>query len=224
MAQLTVHRIGTERAPVLIVDRPGEEDRALRDAALANAYGPLGSPHFPGIRAEAPPAYAQQIAAGVGLAVAQAMGWERADLAVEASWFSLVTTRPRDLTLFQRLPHMDGVDADRIAVMHYLDADGGGTAFYRHRATGWAQVTADRHARYDAALRAEIDRVGEPPAAYRQGSDELFEEIFRVEAAPGRLALYPGTLLHSGVIPDPDRLSEDPCEGRLTINTFLRRA
>jgi hypothetical protein len=35
------------------------------------------------------------------------------------------------------------------------------------------------------------------------------------------LALYRGRQLHSGIIPDPARLSDNPASGRLTINMFL---
>ena len=221
MTQLTVHRVGRERAPVLVVDRPGEADEKLRRAALGADYGRLGSPHFPGVRAEAPEGYARQLAAGLGPAAARAMGWGEARIAVVASYFSIVTTPPDDLTLFQRVPHVDGTDEGGLAVMHYLSGADGGTAFYAHRTTGWSVITADRHGPYDRALQADLARHGEP-TGYRAGSDEVFEEVFRVDAAPGRLALYPGTLLHSGIVPDGP-LPADPACGRLTINTFLRR-
>ena len=221
MTQLTVHRVGTERTPVLVVDRPGEADAALRAAALGAAYGRIGSPHFPGVRAEAPRAYAEQLARGLGPAVAQAMGWEDTQLTVEASYFSIVTTPPDDLSLFQRVPHTDGLDEGRVAVMHYLSDRDGGTAFFRHRSTGYERVTEDRHAAYDRALQADLASRGEP-RGYRRGSDAVFEEVFRVAAAPGRLAVYTGTLLHSGVVPAGD-LPADPARGRLTVNTFLTR-
>ena len=48
--------------------------------------------------------------------------------------------------------------------------------------------------------------------------------IGEVEARPDRLVLYRGRLLHSGVIPAPQALSDDPKTGRLTINMFLRGA
>ena len=222
MTALTVHRVGTERTPVLVVDRPGEADAALRAAALGAAYGEIGSPHFPGVRAEAPRAYAEQLARGLGPTLAQAMGWGDAQLTVEASYYSIVTTPPENLTLFQRVPHTDGLDEARVAVMHYLSDGDGGTAFFRHRATGYERVTRERHAAYDRQLRADLDAHGEP-RGYRSGSDAVFEEIFRVEAKPGRLAVYTGSLLHSGVVPEGP-LSADPAAGRLTVNTFLLRA
>ena len=221
MTALTVHRVGTERTPVLVVDRPGEADAALRAAGLGARYGQIGSPHFPGVRAEAPRAYAEQLARGLGPALAQAMGWGDAQLTVEASYFSIVTTPPGDLTLFQRVPHTDGLDEARVAVMHYLSSEDGGTAFFRHRTTGFERVTPDRHAGYDRQLRTDLAEHGEPQG-YRRGSDAVFEEIFRVSAAPGRLAVYTGSLLHSGLVPDGP-LPADPARGRLTVNTFLLR-
>ena len=62
---------------------------------------------------------------------------------------------------------------------------------------------------------------GTPPARYCRGSDAHFELIHQVDYRPDRLLIYPGNLLHSGLI-EPDRdLSADPARGRLTANLFL---
>lgn len=47
--------------------------------------------------------------------------------------------------------------------------------------------------------------------------------IGEIAAVPDRLILYRGRLLHSGVIPQRDKLSSDPAAVRLTINLFLER-
>ncbi len=108
--------------------------------------------------------------------------------------------------------------------MHYLlGPESGGTAFYRHRATGFEAITPDRQARYEDAAQAE-DHSGEPGPAYHYGDNDRYEMIGEIEAKPDRFILYRGWSLHSGVIPTNANLSADPSEGRLTINMFLMGA
>ena len=94
----------------------------------------------------------------------------------------------------------------------------GGTAFYRHRATGLQQITAENRERYGEAVYAEVDRR---PAALRyfDDSDEHFELLGVMPARFNRLVVYRGSLLHSAIV-NPRRLRADPRTGRLTGNTF----
>ena len=49
----------------------------------------------------------------------------------------------------------------------------------------------------------------------------IIELIGEVEYRPNRMVIYPGNLLHSGLI-QPDRdINDDPASGRLTANLFL---
>jgi hypothetical protein len=106
--------------------------------------------------------------------------------------------------------------------MHYLDGpESGGTAFYRHRRTGFEAITPAREAAYAAALAEDAREYGPPPPGYPMGDSAAYEQIGAVEARVDRLALYRGRQLHSGIIPDPAALSDDPARGRLTINMFL---
>jgi hypothetical protein len=133
-----------------------------------------------------------------------------------------VTTRPADLTPIQRLPHFDGLEGERIALLHYLNGqDKGGTAFYRHRGTGFETITAERHAAYDAALHREVAQHGLPAPAYISGDTALYERIARFEARPNRALIYRGHLLHCAELPDDLDFTPDPRSARLTVNTFL---
>jgi Family of unknown function (DUF6445) len=108
-------------------------------------------------------------------------------------------------------------------VLHYLCQPGdGGTAFYRHRTTGFETISASRLPDYSEFLEAEIARCGAPQADYPRGDTPLFEQTYRVTAAFNRLVIYRGWTLHSGQIPDGHPLPADPRTGRLTINTFLQ--
>ncbi len=146
----------------------------------------------------------------------------RQGIRCEASTFSLVTVPEAELAPLQRIPHYDHSGGEIVAVMHYLlGAETGGTAFYRHRRTGFETITPAREAAYNAALAEDEREFGMPPPRYHYGDSDRYELIGEIAAAPDRLILYRGRLLHSGVISAPGTLSADPKTGRLTVNMFL---
>jgi hypothetical protein len=139
-----------------------------------------------------------------------------------ASYYSLVNKHPADLTLEQRVPHIDGRSDYRYALIHYLNPEPhGGTAFYRHIPTGYERITEEKHQRYCDAFDAFHATNGVPPASYINQSSKHFEKIGEIPYKQNRLAVYPGNLLHSGsIIPEHD-ITSDPVTGRLTANVFL---
>jgi len=220
--RLTAASIGRERQPLL------EADGFLADpiglvalAAAADfrpAFGPGGG--YPGLRAPLPNAYIEAVVDTlVGpLAEAFALGAVRPARAQGA--FSLVTLPPDALVPAQRVPHVDSVDPMQFAILHYLcDGAAGGTAFYRHRATGFERLSDDRLPAYTATRAAEG-----APDGYVDDGAPWFEPVARVTATMNRLVVYRSCVLHSGTVPSPDRLSADPRRGRLTANVFLTLA
>ena len=219
-ATIVLHRFGREREPVVQIDGFSGQVGALLAAGRAADYGPAGA-HYPGLRAPADPSYLHARTTELTAAMRRVFGfagdWGRA-----SSAFSLVTVPEPELSAGQRIPHHDSSDAQIIAVMHYLlGPESGGTAFYRHRRSGFEAITPEREAAYRAALAEDGREHGPAPPGYHYGTDERYELIGEIAAAPDRLILYRGRLLHSGVIPDAAKLSADPAKGRLTINMFL---
>ena len=107
----------------------------------------------------------------------------------------------------------------------YLDhTDHGGTAFFRHRSTGFESLSAETFPRYREALQADVQRSGLPERAYVTDGAPYFERIYESEGRFNQAIFYRGNLLHSGVIRNDQELSEDPKEGRLTINAFFRHS
>lgn len=205
--------IGREGRPLLRLDAFAPDPEALRAAAISARFEP-GRHHYPGIRAPLPDAYLDtQLPV-----IAEALG-HTVEL-IDAS-FSIVTTPPADLTIPQRLPHVDAHGADRYALIHYLSDTSDGTAFFRHRATGFETVDEGRALLYFGQLEAELRHTGLPPAAYIAADTPLFERHSLAEAAYNRAWLYPGFLLHSGAIAPDAALSPDPARGRLTVTAFL---
>ncbi|MEL6828297.1 MAG: DUF6445 family protein [Pseudomonadota bacterium] len=180
------------------------------------------NPHYPGIRAPVEAALLESLCESVSQMAAEVLSpasgrWEG------QAWYSIVTQAPERLTPIQCLPHFDGFDEDQLAVMIYLNrTDHGGTGFYRHRSTGFERVTQARYPAYKCGLEQDVRQAGLPQAAYPTDGAPHFEKIYESDAAFNSLILYPGTILHSGVIRNDRPLPPEPAEGRLTINGFFR--
>lgn len=219
---IVVRRIGVEQQSIAIVDGFHPDPGALREAAGAAHFGPAHR-HYPGIRADLPADYFAQVRPALTAVLREVFGAPRQIDLLDAS-FSIVTAPPETLATAQRLPHIDAVAPGRIALVHYLSRDDGdGTAFSRHRATGYETIDPGRSVDYLARLDAEL-RGGAPPAGYINGDTALFVETARVEARYNRAVIYRSALLHSGAISPDARLDPDPATGRLTVTAFLATA
>jgi hypothetical protein len=217
---IRIEHIGTERQPVIVIDDFVPDPGRLRTAAEALDYQMMGR-HYPGLRAQVAADDVDAFLTPVQPLIAETFGFGGPAHIISAG-YSIVTTRPADLTPIQRLPHFDGLEAERVALLHYLNGpEQGGTAFYRHRATGFETISAERHAAYDAALHREVAQHGLPDPAYISGDTALYERIARFEAKPNRALIYRGHSLHCADLPDDLDFTPDPRTARLTVNTFL---
>ena len=218
--QIRIEAIGQERQPVIVIDDFAPDFAAFRAEAEAAAYLPMKG-HYPGIRAPVAAESVHKFLAPVQELISSTFGLAGPAMLIE-SLYSIVTTPAERLTPIQRLPHFDGLETGRIALVHFLsDGDQGGTAFYRHRATGYETISAERHSRYDAALHRDVAAHGMPTPAYIAGDTPIFQQISRFEALPNRVLIYRSVALHCADLPLGIALSPDPRAGRLTVNTFL---
>ena len=210
---ITTRPIGAEAEPLVTIDGFASADAdALRAAAIATPFAPADQ-HYPGIRAALPPGYLHGRLPLIASALGRSFGRFRRIHVIDAS-FSIVTTSPTALSVKQRLPHVDAFGRTRIALIHYLSPEGGdGTAFYRHRATGYETIDEDRATTYFETLDREL-REGDAPAGYIAGDTALFAQTERVEARYDRALLYRSCLLHSGAIAPDAMLPADPTAGR----------
>ncbi|WP_369412085.1 DUF6445 family protein [Hephaestia mangrovi] len=210
---------GAEREPVVVIDNfAPAPDRLIDDAGFLS-FQPIG-PHYPGIRAVVAPAMLHDLMVALEPVVAEAFGCPAFE--VIDAFYSLVTTRPSALAPIQRLPHFDGVERERLALLHFLARDErSGTAFYRHRSTGFETVTAERLPAYRRSLDADIGTHGLPPPGYIDGNTPIFDRIARYEGRFNRAILYRSNTLHCAAIPEDMAFVADPRAGRLTVNTFL---
>jgi hypothetical protein len=92
--------------------------------------------------------------------------------------FAVVNVHPADLTPAQRAPHVDEVPL--FGLVYLNQEDRGGTLFFRTNGDrGTARQGAD---------------------GYPTGSNDLVEQIGRIEGRFNRLAIYPGFILHTGEV------------------------
>lgn len=209
---------GAERLPVVRIDDFSVDPALLVKLACEAVFIDVGS-RYPGVRAPAPQAYINAMLSATAALIEEAFG-APPEHDLELCAYSMVTTAPEKLRPIQRIPHFDGPDPGRIAFIHYLCAPHqGGTSFYRHRATGLAEITPESAERYRSAVVEEL-KADSPVQAYVVDHTRFFERLDGVEAAFNRLIIYRGNALHSGDISARTVLSEDPRQGRLTINGF----
>lgn len=217
---VAVERQGKESQPVVVIDGFAADPGIFIDDAAMLSFAPVGI-HYPGVRAAVARPLLKPLLAKLEPIIADVFGHDECE--VDDAFYSLVTTRPEALTPIQRIPHFDGVEPQRLALLHYLSPDmPGGTAFYRHRATGFETVTAPRLPEYRTALDADLAREGLPEPAYIGGDTAIYECVARYEGRLNRAILYRGNTLHCAWLPDTGRLIDDTQTGRLTVNTFLR--
>jgi hypothetical protein len=217
--QIRIDHVGNLHAPVIVVENAWANPHALiEEAASRTDYSPR-SLYYPGVRSNAPPAYAQGIVSQLTDLIRSTFGLPD-QLVITDSTFSITATPADKLVPFQRVPHFDSVDPTRIARLHYL-CDRGGTSFYRHRGTGVETVTAEVQEHYIRTVNAEVREHGMPPSQYVEGSTDLFERIAKYDAVFNRALIYRGSMLHSVNVP-PDFVPDlNPRSARLTLNTFL---
>lgn len=213
MPAATCLRMGNEGVPLWLIDDAHPHPEALAEQALHQNFAEVEGDLYPGIRAEAPPAYRD---------------WLRDVLApilkaeVLRASFAVTTRDPARLLPIQRIPHFDTVDSSIMAAVHYLCAPPHqGTSFYRHRATGFETMTMARTAAWQTALAADAARHGMPPSRYHAASTASFEQIGTADLRYNRLVLYPANCLHCGDIGE-SWLRNAPGEARMTITALIR--
>ena len=222
MAQwsVAVDRHGNEGFPIVVIDNFAAAPERFIDDAECLGFCPMGE-HYPGLRAHVPRRLLAPLVAGLAPIIADIFGSPA--VSIEDALYSLVTVAAADLTPIQRLPHFDGVESDRLALLHYLSPTAaGGTAFYRHRSTGFESLSAARLPAYRRALDADLQQYGLPVPSYIAGDTAIYERIGSVAGLFNRAVLYRGNLLHCADISADTQLVTHVRSGRFTVNTFLR--
>ena len=211
---------GDEQEPVIRIDGFAPAPERLLDDAAMLSFTPSFA-HYPGVRAPASPRLVDALLAPVRDSIAATFG-VRPELSRREAFYSIVATPPESLSLIQSLPHFDGVERCRLAVLLFLSGvEGSGTAFYQHRSTGFETVSADRLDRFRTRLAEDLAQQGSPAPGYIAGDTPIYRQIARHAGRFNSALIYRGQTLHCADIPAGARLSADPAAGRLTLNIFL---
>lgn len=214
-------RIGKERAPLLVIDDFAEAPDDLVRQAVPKHFAETRR-FFPGIRARAPLTYQRFLSGELRDLVVDFFGLAAGSLRLSMCHYSLVTTPPGELMVEQRIPHVDSTGRDGLASIHYLfRGDQGGTAFYRHRSSGFELIDESREDAYFKALEREVFGPHPPPPEYIDGDTPLFEQIAKEEGVFNRILIYRRNSLHSGCIGRRFVPDANPLTGRLSINSFI---
>jgi hypothetical protein len=221
-AELRVEYVGAERTPIMVIDNFAKEIAFVIQHACQQEFLADMSSYYPGIRARVPKSYAYSLLKPIYAKLREVFEVP-ANLRFQPrlGYYSLVTAAPAQLSLLQRIPHFDSNNTYYLAILHYLnDGDFGGTAFYRHKETGFERISVERREEYLAILERQFEAAGEPQPGYISGDTHLFEKIGVVNYKSNRLVVYPSNLLHSGIINSDKDINADPASGRLTANIF----
>ena len=211
--------IGKEKMPLVLIDNFYAKPQILLEDSKERIFT-ANAPYFPGIRAKVPSAYFTPIMQGLSYLLANIFQY-KTGVDLQEAHYSFVTTPPNELNPIQRLPHIDGGNDMKLALLHYLcGSEHGGTSFYRQKRTGFETVARERFREYKTAVTSDHAKYGPPAKAYFDETDDRFERIHYVEAQFNRAVIYFGLNLHAITI-GQNPLTADSMTGRLTVNSFF---
>ena len=223
-ASLNVQTVGQGGTPVIVIDDFGLDLKDLIDYACdSTEYGPDAGSMYPGLRGRLPKSYTREVLKQLyrlffsvySIPASQGMK------AVNA-FYSLITTPENELEPNQCLPHFDSNRPNYLAILHYLnDGDYCDTGLFRHRESGLERITDNCLDEYLQIRDACTATLGQSDKGYINGSNDQFELYHRIDYRPNRLVVYPGCLLHSGLVNPGIDVNPDPRTGRLTANIFV---
>jgi len=220
--QPAIVEVGSSKTKVLIFDDlPIEALHYARELAYAAQYDAADT-YYPGIRSAIERGYVMKLVGAVYDALYDIYDIPpNMSVKLKQAVFSLISKRPQQLKVEQRIPHVDGLDPYAFAMLHYLnDGPHGSTGFFRHNATGFELLTQDNEAQYFSQINKEISERPRD-AVYVDVQDWQYECIGQVAYKPNRLVIYPGNLLHSTLVDPLHDIDPAPQSGRLTANIFI---
>ncbi|MBO9706817.1 MAG: hypothetical protein J7521_01280 [Caulobacter sp.] len=221
--RVRLRHVGRERQPLLVVDDMLDDADAMIEAARAARFYVPPHTNYPGLNANLPEAYYRTVLATLRGALEAAFGLPASAGLNFFGYFGLAATGADEAAPVQKIPHHDGPEPGRLAMVHYLGRGAfGGTGFFRHKATGFESVDGDRQGSYVACAQAELE-AGSARTAYAGAGMEHYDLIDQADWAFNRLVVYRGHVLHSALL-GAGPGATDPAAGRLTANGFIEAA
>lgn len=213
----TVERLRIGRCGIEVIRIGGVFLHPERVAALgfAQTYSHDPGNLYPGFRAALPASFSGAFRTWLAPILQRSIDRD-------TSFFSFVATASQDLLPIQSIPHYDSTDPNLFAAVIYLcDERFPGTDFYRHRRTGYEEITAENVDNYRVALNTDMRVHGAPPREYISGDTALFETVFSNELKFNSAIVYPGRVLHAARIGKHFTPPKDQSEWRLTVTALV---
>ena len=210
--------------PCVVIDDFLLHPQSLADAAVQHRAGFVQAPGnaFPGIEMRMADEVNARLNEFFMLHVRHLLGARR--VTEMYSRLSMVTLAPEQLRPLQRLCHHDngddipGISFPASVLYLFKDAALGGTSLYRpKREPAEMARLMDQWARLSGEEFSQV--LGAAPA-YLNASNEYFELLCTVPPRWNRIVFYDGGIFHNAHITRPELLSDDPTQGRLTLNGF----
>jgi len=225
-ADVTVAHIGRRRIVVSRIDKVFHDPADVAAVGFSQSYTHDRSNLYPGMRTPMPESFSSAFRAWL-TPILQRNGVLERNQAIcrDESFFSVVTTASADLLPIQCIPHYDSTDPNLFAAVIYLcDTRFSGTSFYRHRRTGYEEITEQNQSNYRLALVSDMRMHGTPEKEYINGNSVLFEAIFSNELKFNSAIIYPCRVLHAAQIKKQLEPPKDKSEWRLTVTALLQAA
>jgi uncharacterized protein DUF6445 len=225
-AQVRLAHIGRRAIAVCMADNVLHDPEGIAALGFAQSYAQDHSNLYPGLRAPVPESFSSALRAWL-TPILQRHGVLEGGRTIcrDSSFFSVVTTASTDLLPIQRIPHYDSTDPDLFAAVIYLcDTRFSGTSFYRHRKTGYEEITEGNRNNYKIALDSDMRIHGVPQREYINGDSMLFEAIYSNELKFNSAIIYPCRILHAANIERQFSAPKDKSEWRLTVTALLQAA
>jgi hypothetical protein len=215
-------KIGADQQELVKVDSYIQGADVLRQDAITRNNFAVADSFYPGVRMNISDAYIIGLVNNFQAVIRDVFGLDLRRIKKAAAKYSIVTSKPSDLKLMQRIPHFDAPSRDSLAVIHYLcDAPDSGTSFYRHNATGYEYIDRERLGKYESNIVQRFKNPAHQPTDYIAGDTEDYAEIASFIAVYNRLLMYRGSSLHSGIIRPDYNCDASPETGRLTVTSFI---
>jgi hypothetical protein len=225
-AEVKLAQIGRRGIRVSMIDNVLHDPEGVAALGFAQSYAQDRSNLYPGLRAPIPKNFSTAFRAWL-TPILRRNGVLEGNRALhrDESFFSVVTTASTDLLPIQSIPHYDSTDPNLFAAVIYLcDTRFSGTSFYRHRKTGYEEITEENRNNYKLSLDNDMRIHGVPKKEYMNGDSLLFEAIFSNELKFNSAIIYPCRILHAANIKRQFNAPKDKSEWRLTVTSLLQSA
>ena len=223
-ATFSIEYIGQDKTPIIIFDNYIENvDDLVNDIIENGQFKPDEISYYPGNRSAIPKSLiVSYLKPLMDVLYRVYKVPNNLQPAPKDNYFSLISTKPKELSAMQSWPHFDTPNPNLIAIIHYINKnEHGGTAFFKHNKSGLDRIDNQSIETYLKHADNYFTSLNTNAFDYCDEQHSEFTCYKKIAYKPNRLIIFPGQLLHSSLVNTDTDLSSNPEEGRLTANMFI---